>query len=79
MTEWNVAQRVFECLMRTMKTYARNQATGSWPPSDNISSSVTLTAKLTEISEDALPTDGSAEPGNFNCELGMYFHDAVTS
>ena len=78
-TEWHVAQRVFECLMPIMETCVLNQATESWLLSDTISSCVTLTARLTKISEDALPTDGSVEPGTFNYELGMYLRDAVTS
>ncbi len=44
-TEWLVAQRVFECLMPIMDTCILNQATESWLLSDTISSCVTLTAK----------------------------------
>ncbi len=40
---------------------------------------MTLTAKLKNISEYALPTDGSVEPGTLNYELGVYLRDAVTS
>ncbi len=36
---------------------------------------VRLTEKITKISEGALPTDGSVEPGNFNYELAMYLRD----
>ena len=56
-----------------------NQATESLILSDTISSYMKLTAKLTKLSEDALPTDRIVEPGTFNYELGMYLRDAVTS
>ncbi len=55
----------------------RLQNRGSFPIL--LPSCVTLTAKLTKISEDALPTDGSVEPGTFNYELGMYLRDSVIS
>ena len=77
-TECHVAQRVLECRMPIMETFVLNQGKESWPLSDNISSCVTLTGKVTKISEDALSTDGSVEPGTFNYKLGMYLRDAVT-
>ncbi len=72
-TEWHVAQRVFECLMPIMETCVLNQARESWLLSETISSYVTLTAKLTKISEDALPTDGSVEPGTSTTSLECTF------
>ncbi len=78
-TEWLVAQRVFECLKPIMDACILNQATESWLLSDTISSCVTLTAKLSKISQDAIPSDGTVEPGTFNYELGMYLRDAVAS
>ncbi len=78
-TEWHVAQRVFEFLMPIMETCVLSQATESWLISGTISNCVTLTAKFKNISEDALPTDGSVEPGTFNYGLGVYLRDAVTS
>ncbi len=65
--------------MRIMETCVLSQATESWLLFDTISSCVTLTAKLTKISEDDLPTDGSVELGTFNYELGIYLPEAVTS
>ena len=65
--------------MPIMETWVLNQTAESRLLSDAISGYLTLTAKLTQISEDALPTDGSVEPGTFNYELGMYPHDAATS
>ena len=62
-----------------METCVLNQAMESWLLSDNISSCVALTKKLTKISEDALPTDGSVELVSFSYELGMCLCDAVTS
>ena len=47
--------------------------------SDNISSCVTLTARRTGISEDALPANRSFEPVTFNYEPRIYRRDAVTS
>ena len=40
---------------------------------------MTLTATLTKISKDALPTDESVERGTFIHELGIDLCDAVTS
>ncbi len=65
-TDWHVAQRVFECLKPIMDTCILNQATESWLLSDTISSCVMLTAELSKIAQNALPTDGSMEPGTFN-------------
>ena len=77
-TEWNVVQRVFECLMPIIKFFVLNEATESWILSDTISSCATLSAKLTHISEDYIPTYGSAESETFHYELEIYIHDAVT-
>ncbi len=78
-TEWHAVQRVFECLKPIMDTCIFNQAKESWLLSHTMSSCATLTAEPTKIAQDALPTDGSVEPGNFNYELGMYLCSAVVS
>ncbi len=38
-----------------------------------------MTPKLTNISEDALRSDGRAEPGTFSYVLEMFHHGAVAS
>ena len=55
------------------ETCVLNQATESWILSDTISSCVTLSARLTKISDDALPTDGSVEPGTSTMSLECTF------
>ncbi len=72
-TEWLVAQRVFEYLKPIMDACILNQAMESWLLSDTTSSCVTLTAQLRTIYQDAIPSDGTVEPGTLTTNLECTF------